>query len=381
MCCGSGGVGKTSVAASIAFGVAARSDAKVLVLTVDPAKRLATALGLSALGNRERRVVAPELQGELWAAMLDTKQSWDELVMRHAPDAPTAQRILANRLYHNLTARFVQSHDYIAMERLFDLHASGIYDIIVIDTPPTRNAIDFLDAPQRMAEFFGGRLLRWLTLPYRVGGGRGARVVNIASRPLFQVADRLLGSKFLQEIAEFFLNFQSMYDGFVTRARAVEALLHDRRTTFVVVTTPESAPLQESERFCAELATRSLHLGMLVVNRSLPSYFGDPASVSAARQMVGDPEGLARVIESEHALDAETTQRVLETIGGSFERFSAAAIHERALVHEASRVLAPGAGPELVLSIPNRDDDIADTEGLAWIARHLFAPTEGIDPT
>ncbi len=164
------------------------------------------------------RAAGVEPRGELYAAMLDTKRSWDELVLRHAPDEETAYRILDNRLYHNVTGRFVQSHDYIAMERLYDLHASGAYDLIVIDTPPTRNAIDFLDAPARMADFFGGRLLRWLTMPYRIGGGRGARMVNVASRPFYQMADRILGSQFLQDIAEFFLNFQSMYGG-LRRAR------------------------------------------------------------------------------------------------------------------------------------------------------------------
>src|SRR5439155_19245705 len=125
-------------------------------------------------------------------------------------------------LYHNFIAWFVQSYDYIAMERLFELHSSGQYDLIVIDTPPTRNAIDFLEAPARMADFFGGRLLRWLIVPYRVGGKRGSRVLNMASRPFYQMADRILGGKFLQDIAEFFMNFQSMYDGFVKRAHAVE---------------------------------------------------------------------------------------------------------------------------------------------------------------
>ncbi len=253
--CGSGGVGKTSVAAASAVAAATRIGGKVLVLTIDPARRLADALGIEAFGNIERRVdlkpyTDEEPRGELYAAMLDTKRSWDELVLRHAPDEETAYRILDNRLYHNVTARFVQSHDYIAMERLFDLHASGVYDLIVIDTPPTRNAIDFLEAPARMSEFFGGRLLRWLTMPYRMSGGRGARMINVASRPFYQVADRILGSQFLQDIAEFFLNFQSMYAGFVERARAVEQLLHDRRTTFAVVTTLEGAPLREAEHFC-----------------------------------------------------------------------------------------------------------------------------------
>ncbi len=268
---------------------------KVLVLTIDPARRLATALGLEGLGNRAVRV-APEMlkaagvdaRGELWAAMLDTKQSWDELVLRHAPDEETAYRILDNRLYTNLTARFVQSHDYIAMERLFEIHASGEYDLIVIDTPPTRNAIDFLDAPARMADFFGGRLLRWLTLPYRVGGRRGTRIINVASRPFYQMADRILGSKFLQDIAEFFLNFQSMYDGFVTRAKAVERLLHDKRTTFAVVTTLEAAPLHEAERFCQTLIDRDFHLGALILNKTLPDSLRDPAGAAAATACIDD---------------------------------------------------------------------------------------------
>ena len=143
--------------------------------------------------------------------MLDTKQSWDDLIRRHAPDAQTRDAILANPLYQNLMGRFVQSHDYIAMERLYDIHSSGTYDLIVVDTPPTRNAIDFLEAPARMADFFSSRFLRWLTVPAR------SRVLNFASRPFYTIADRILGSQFLEDIAEFFLLFQSMYAGFVKR--------------------------------------------------------------------------------------------------------------------------------------------------------------------
>ena len=209
--------------------------------------------------------------------MLDTKQSWDDLVLRHAPDEETAYRILENRLYHNLTARFVQSHDYIAMERLFEIHATGEYDLIVIDTPPTRNAVDFLDAPARMADFFGGRLLRWLTLPYRVGGKRGTRVINVASRPFYQIADRMLGSKFLEDIAEFFLNFQSMYDGFVERAQGGRAAAarpaHDVRGR-------HDARGRAAARGRALLrgaaSTASFHLGALVLNKTLPDSLLDP---------------------------------------------------------------------------------------------------------
>src|SRR5262245_10671878 len=193
ICCGSGGVGKTTTAAAAAAMAAARLGGKVLVITVDPAKRLANALGLERFGNVETQVPAEafanagvEPRGELWAAMLDTKQSWDDLVRRHAPDPKTRDATLENKLYQNLTGRFVQRHDYIAMERLYEIHASGRYDLIVVDTPPTRNAIDFLEAPSRMADFFSSRLLRWLTVGYR------SRVVSMASRPFYAIADRIL---------------------------------------------------------------------------------------------------------------------------------------------------------------------------------------------
>jgi anion-transporting ArsA/GET3 family ATPase len=374
--CGSGGVGKTSVAAAAALGAASRLGGKVLVLTIDPARRLATALGLEGLGNRAHRV-PPEVvkaaglepRGELWAAMLDTKQSWDDLVLRHAKDEVTAYRILENRLYHNLTGRFVQSHDYIAMERLYEIHAGGEYDLIVIDTPPTRNAIDFLEAPARMADFFGGRLLRWLTLPYRVGGKRGTRVLSVASRPFYQMADRILGSKFLEDIAEFFLNFQSMYEGFVARANAVEQLLHDRRTTFTVVTTLEGAPLVEAERFCAELVARRFHLGALVLNKTLPDLLLEPAGAAAATAFVEDAPSIADAVVGTgqpDLTDPADVARVLRTIGESFRNFAVVALREAELRAELARV------PDVVARVPTLEVDVGDVDGLAEISRYLF---------
>ncbi len=373
VCCGSGGVGKTSVSAAAALGAACRLGGKVLVLTIDPAKRLATALGMEALGN-QANLVPPELlkaagiepRGELWAAMLDTKQSWDDLVLRHAKDEETAYRILDNRLYHSLTSRFVQSHDYIAMERLYEIHSSGDYDLIVIDTPPTRNAVDFLDAPARMADFFGGRLLRWLTLPYRVGGKRGSRVLSVASRPFYQIADRILGSKFLEDIAEFFLNFQGMYDGFVTRANAVEQLLHDRRTTFAVVTTLEAAPLHEAEQFCDILTTRGFHLGALVLNKTLPDYLLDPDGAAAATALVDDAARVAEALDGPALDDTARTARVLRTIGESYRNFSVVALREAELRSELARV------PDVVARIPTFEADIGDLGGLQAIGNYLF---------
>jgi anion-transporting ArsA/GET3 family ATPase len=377
--CGSGGVGKTSVAAAAALGAMDRLGGKVLVLTIDPARRLATALGLDGVGNVARRVPADVLKaagveprGELFAAMLDTKQSWDELVMRHAPDEATAYKILENRLYHNLTARFVQSHDYIAMERLYELHQSGEYDLIIIDTPPTRNAEDFLEAPKRMAEFFGGRLLRWLTLPYRMGGRRGSRVINVASRPFYQIADRILGSQFLEDIAEFFLNFQSMYAGFSTRAKAVEQLLHDRRTTFVVVTTLEAAPLHEAENFCERLDAGRFHLGALVLNRTLPDALLSPDGARTASRFTDDAPALAAALAASTTsgkaavTDQTRTARVLRTVGESFHNFSLVAKREAELRSELTR------RPEVLARVPSFDDEITDLSGLIRVGNALF---------
>jgi len=377
--CGSGGVGKTSVAAAAALTAATRLGGKVLVLTIDPARRLASALGLEGFGNLEKQVPAEALKeagleprGELWAAMLDTKRSWDDLVLRHAPDEETAYRILENRLYTNITGRFVQSHDYIAMERLFDLHSTGAYDLIIIDTPPTRNALDFLDAPKRMAEFFGGRLLRWLTMPYRMGGKRGARVLNVASRPFYQLADRILGSQFLQDIGEFFVNFQSMYDGFAERARAVEALLHDRRTTFGVVTTLEGSPLREAEFFCEQLIARKYHLGALVLNKTLPDYLLSADGARAAEVLSAEAGPVADALAAGapgavELADSARTARVLRTVGDSFRNFAVVAKREAELRDELARE------PDVVVNVPNFEIDIYDVAGLARIGEYLFA--------
>ncbi len=350
------------------------------MLTVDPARRLADALGLENVGNVERQVSAAEFRdagieprGELWVAMLDTKQAWDSLVLEHTPDEATAYKILENPLYHNITSRFVQSHDYIAMERLYELHLTGEYDLIVIDTPPTRNAIDFLEAPKRMADFFGGRLLRWLTAPYRAGQGLGARMVERASKPFYQVADRVLGGQFLEDIGEFFFNFQTMYDGFVERARAVEKLLHDRRTTFAVVTTLEAAPLHEAERFCTELENRDFDLGAVVLNKTLPDFFLDGDADRAASQLADDsgPAAAALAETDVDALrDVDHVARVLTTVANSFRNFEVVATRER----ELGEGLPMDA--EVVARIPYFEVDIFDLEGLAEMGSHLFETGE-----
>ncbi len=363
---GSGGVGKTTTAAALGAMAATHLGGKVLVLTVDPAKRLANALGLERFGNSEKQVPAELFaaagvtpRGELWAAMLDTKQSWDDLIRQHAPDAATRDAILANPLYLNLTGKFIQSHDYVAMERLYEIHSAGRYDLIVVDTPPTRNAIDFLDAPERMADFFSSRLLRWLIAPYR------SKVLNFASKPFYSVADRILGSQFLSDIAEFFILFQSMYEGFVERATAVEALLGSASTSFVVVSTLEAAPAREANFFMELLTERKLHLGALVLNKVLPDSLRNREGGKAAKQLCADASAAAAALEPVVGPDP-ALERVLAELGENFINFSVVATREAEQRAEMGRL------PDVVATVPALDEDVADLKGLLRIGEHLW---------
>jgi len=380
--CGSGGTGKTTVSAALGAVAAQRLGARVLVLTVDPARRLATALGLTALGNTEVRVdpallvdaeaaaggldgaAGHPVAGELWVAMLDTKAGWDELIRRHAPDAALRDQVLANPLYQNITGRFVHSHDYLAMERLHEVHASGRYDLVVIDTPPSRNALELLDAPARMKEFFGSRLLRWLTVPYR------SRLFTAASKPFYQVADRVLGSRFLQDIAEFFILFQTMEKGFVARAGEVERLLIDPRTSFVVVSTLEAAPAYEAGYLARELQRRRMNLGAIVLNRTLSAELRRPAAATAARKLrsaADDPDVVGRLAGLVDA-DPALVRTVLVEVG---ERFHDVAVVANREAERRAELEEIGA---LTVTVPALTHDVADLASLLEIGGHLLGP-------
>ena len=301
-----------------------------------------------------------EPRGELWAAMLDTKAGWDELIRRHAPDAKVREAVLANPLYVNITSRFVHSHDYLAMEQLHELHASGRYDLIVVDTPPSRSALDVLDAPGRMKEFFESRLLRWLTVPYR------SRLFTAASKPFYSVADRILGSRFLQDIAEFFILFQAMEKRFVAHATAVERLLGDHRTTFVVVSTLEAAPAHEAAYLARALEQRDFHLGAIIANRVLPAEFTAKGAANSAKRLHTASGGeLAERVAAEIDLPADVVSSTLDAAASRF--------HDIALVatREAERRADLESLASVVLTAPTLDRDINDVADLLALGEHL----------
>jgi anion-transporting ArsA/GET3 family ATPase len=365
---GSGGVGKTTMAAALAVAAVLHQKGRVLVLTVDPARRLADALGIGVFGNTPTRVpdtafagLGAKPKGELWAAMLDTKAGWDELIERHAPDAKVRDAVLSNPLYQNITSRFVHSHDYLAMEQLHELHATGDYDLVIVDTPPSRNALDILDAPSRMVEFFGSRLLKWLTVPYR------SRLVNVATKPFYQIADRVLGSRFLRDIGDFFMLFQAMEKGFVSRAKEVEQLLGDRRTAFVVVSTLETAPAHEAAYLAAELRRRKLPLGAIIVNRVLPESIGDDAAADSASTLLelSDDEAFVAEVATRIEAEPDVTAAVLREVATRFSDMALVA------TREAERRAELASLTTCLLAAPSLDGEVNDVHGLAQLAGHL----------
>lgn len=277
VCTGSGGVGKTTISAAIGL-AAAQRGINTIVVTIDPAKRLANALGLRQLSNTPSRIPddlfteAGMEPAPLDAMMLDTKTTFDELVHRYATDQRKAERIINNRFYQAISGALSGTHEYMAMEKLYELDSESAYDLIVIDTPPTRNALDFLEAPKRLTSFLEDRLLRWFLLP-AIGGGKGIlRAVNFAAVTFLKVVQRVIGTQVLKDTAEFFANFEGMYEGFKERAQAVFELLREETTAFVVVTAPTAHSVDEALFFASTLNDYRLPFKGLIVNRIHPTF-------------------------------------------------------------------------------------------------------------
>jgi anion-transporting ArsA/GET3 family ATPase len=353
ICAGSGGVGKTTTSAALAMGLAAEGR-KVAVVTIDPAKRLADSLGLEELGN-EPRLVNPdrfaghgiEMRGELWAMMLDAKRTFDELIGRLAPDDSSRDEVLANRIYQELSSAVAGSQEFTAIAKLYELDREGGFDAIVLDTPPSRNALDFLDAPDRLTGFFEGRALRVLLAPT----GLAARVVGRGTSVVFSVLKRVTGVDLLQDLSVFFRSLGGLIDGFKERTKGVKDLLADPATTFLVITSPEREPVEEAIFFTGKLRDAGMPFGGLVVNRVHPLDGGPAeADLDALTEALGDPKLAAKVART------YAEERALA------ERDQAAIEHLCAATGETDPIV-----------IPQLDGDVHDVDGLVAIHAHLFA--------
>ena len=360
VCAGAGGVGKTTVAAAIAAGVAARGK-RVVVVTIDPARRLATSLGIPELAN-EARLVEPErleaaglaADGELWAMMLDPKRTFDELVKRRAPDAATRDAVLSNRIYQELSNAVAGSQEYMAMEKLYELHEEGGYDLLVLDTPPSRNALDFLDAPERLARFIDSRSLQFFLAP----GRRGLRILGRGTGVLFGVLKRVTGIDLLKDLSDFFQSFGDMAEGFTERANRVNGLLTSRAATFLLVTSPQSESMEEAEFFRSRLLDDGMPFGGAVVNR-----------VHDLALAAEDAEAVDERARLERDLAAALSDGLAAKVARNFENYRALARHDRDAVERLRDRL--GRGESLIL-VPYLDEDVHDLRGLAAVGEHLF---------
>ena len=360
ICAGSGGVGKTTTSAAIAAGMAA-SGLRVCVLTIDPAKRLADSLGLRELGNEAERVDPElfaqhgiEMKGELWAMMLDAKATFDELVARQAPDDESRDRVLNNRIYQQISNALAGSQEYMAMEKLFELHTDGRFDLLVLDTPPSRDALDFLDAPRRLTQFIEGRSLRVFMKPT----GLAARVAGRGASVALSVFKRIVGFDLLADLAEFFNAFSGMVDGFQARAKRVNNLLADPHTCFLVVCGPQGEPIEEAVYFHRKLVEAEMPFGGVIVNKvHYP-----------AERLRGDGGDDLEATLTARLGDGGLAGRVAE----NFADYQALAERDaRNIEHLAAELRTRG-----VIRVPYLDEDVHDLGGLAEINRYLFASAE-----
>ena len=338
VCCGSGGVGKTTISAALAL-EAARQGRRACGVTIDPARRLASALGVDSLPNQPARIEG-RWPGELWALMLDPKVTFDDLVHRYAPSTEQAEAILGNRLYRNLTGALSGTQEYMAMEKLFELTEEGRFDLVVVDTPPTRNALDFLDAPRRLTHFLGNRLFQLLMAPTRAY----LRAVSLATQALLRAVSKVVGTDMVQDAVAFFQAFDGMLDGFRVRAEHMRALLEQPTTAFVLVTSPRPDSVEEAEWFADRLDKSGLRTDALVVNRVHPSWpvpgeLPDAPEGSALAGLIGISRDHQRVAEREEA---------------------------------AFGALASRLAPSPVIRVPLLETDVHDVDGLGSVADHLF---------
>jgi anion-transporting ArsA/GET3 family ATPase len=351
ICAGSGGVGKTTTSAALAMGLAA-SGLRVAVVTIDPAKRLANSLGLAELDN-EPRLVDPHrfaghgivMEGELWAMMLDAKRTFDELVERLAPDAAARDDVLGNRIYQQLSGAVAGSQEFTAVAKLYELDRSGRFDVLVLDTPPSRNALDFLDAPDRLTGFLEGRALKVFLAPT----GLAAKVVGAGTSVVFSVLRRLTGVDLLDDLAVFFRALGGLIDGFKERAEGVKALLGDPATTFLIVSSPEREPVEEAIFFRGKLADHAMPFGGLVVNRvhTLDGAGDDDAA----------------------ALEAALGARLAAKVARAYAEERARAERDAAAIER----LRAETGDSDPVVVPQLAGDVHDIDGLVAVHAHLFA--------
>lgn len=364
VCVGSGGVGKTTTAASIALRGALQGR-RAIVLTIDPARRLADSLGVGPIGNTPGQVPAgvlgPEVSGSLAAMMLDQQGSWDELVARHSPRPEVEEKILANPFYQQLSQSFAGSQEYMAVEQLGALEASGDYDLIVVDTPPTQHALDFLDAPDKLLAFLDKQVVKWF-LPGVTSGWTVFQSMNRSVRFVLDKIEDVTGVAVLSQVSEFFAGMGELFDGFEARVERVTALLRDSETAFVLVAGPGEQVLGQAEYLQGRMAEKGMPLKGVVMNR-VHELSG---ALDPQPRLDGVEEALTAMAEQERLANPAA---LAGTLAGTWKDYVYRARGD-ALRIELFRAGLPGELP--VAQIPDLSSDIHDIQGLRSLHMYLF---------
>lgn len=363
VCVGSGGVGKTTTAAAIGLWGALHGR-KAMVLTIDPAKRLANSLGLDQMGGEPTRIdlaSLPEATGELWAMMLDSRGTFDALISQIAPTPEARDRILANHVYRAMADAFAGSQDYMATEKLYDLASSGQWDLLVLDTPPVQNALDFLESPGRVVKFLDERVLSWFTAPYERERVWGASLIAGTSAFLFRLLGYVFGKEFLDDFAEFLQVFNGLYEGFRQRHQAVVELLDADTTAFVTVCAPTVSSVDVARFFQEELARRGHPRAGLVVNQ-----------VHRVEAADDDADGVlgAAARELSKDLGPTTAARLIARLGRAHGRLRAQSEADHGLAALARRS-AHGSGA-FYQEVPRIEGEVHDLASLRAVGRHLL---------
>jgi anion-transporting ArsA/GET3 family ATPase len=368
VCCGTGGVGKTTTAAVLAL-AAARAGRDAVVVTIDPAKRLADTLGLEELGNVAREIPRERWDptggaspgGRLSALMLDTRSTFDALVARYARTPEQAERILENRFYRNIAGALSGTQEYMAMEKLYELHDEGGHDLIVVDTPPTRHALDFLDAPARLTRLLDNRIFRFLMVPARTG----LRVAGVAVQAFFRAVGKVVGTETIEDVVAFFRAFEGMEQGFRDRASMVTELLAAGETGFVLVTSPRRDSVEEAEFFAERLRASHLRVAGLVVNRVHPQ-FETTISIEELQARARALAAAADTVETSTEVRAAT--RRLAARYANLADYAELGQRERTQLDRA----ADQIGASAVAFVPSLAHDVVDFDALDTVATHLL---------
>jgi anion-transporting ArsA/GET3 family ATPase len=380
VCCGSGGVGKTTAAAAIAI-QAAMLGHRTLVLTIDPARRLANALGVSEFGNEVSEVPKEKfdsagvaLRGELHAMMLDTKRTFDDLVERFAVNAEMRDAILGNPIYQQLSDTLAGSREYMAMEKLYEIHTEGGFDTIVLDTPPTKHALDFLDAPDKIMDFLEGKVIHILIKPYLMAGRIGFKVFRRGATSFFGVLEKVTGMEFLRDLSDFILSFEGMYDGFKQRAKRVKALLGREETGFLLVAGPNKLVVEETAFFYDQLVEHKMHVDAVIVNKvHLPAGTdGRPHRTGAGYVSPSFLSG-----ENGGRLAARMAEAAgVQGFGTAAEKLLQNYVHHHVLVEmdarNVAKLRAPVADKVAFVEIPLLNAEVYDFAGLNLLNHFLF---------